>query len=191
MATLSPAALPSVDSLYNSIPTYESWSLRDGRDATTGVIAATGQMMCVGIPVRVAGALITNITVKWGTTGQATPTHWWFALYDWQATPAIVGQTADQAAAAIGVSATSTLPIAGGPKTLGPAGIYYGTFCVVSGAQPTVLAALAATASYSVPPLATQKRPNFAAGTGLTDTAPPTITGALTSTVTIPYVALT
>jgi hypothetical protein len=70
----------------------------------------TQVMLSVAIPLE-AGDVVTNLTFVSGDTQAGTPTNWWFALYDTQATPAKIAQTADQTSTAWAANTVKTVAL--------------------------------------------------------------------------------
>lgn len=152
----------------------------------TGSPALTTQIM-TAVPVAlVAGDVITNISCQAGATAAGTPTNWWFALYDSQATPALLtgGQTADQLTAAWAAFAVKTLPLATA-QTITKTAIYWVAIMVKATTVPTLMGSIA-----MKPIVATERNLAVTSGSALTTTAPPTLA---TPTVAnfAPYVCLT
>lgn len=75
-------------------------------DTAGSGVAASGVMYAVPIPVDV-GMLVSKISVLVGATAASTPTHGFAALYSGTsvASPPLIGQSTDQATAAIAASA--------------------------------------------------------------------------------------
>jgi hypothetical protein len=119
-----------------------------------------------------------------GATAAGTPTNWWFALYDTQATPALLAQTADQTSTAWAAFTVKTVALAT-VQTITKTGIYWVGIHAKATTVPTLLGCL------GVKPVVTGER-NLAqtSGAALTATAPTTIA---TPTVAnfVPYVVLT
>lgn len=118
-----------------------------------------------------AGDVVTNLTFHSGQTAAGTPTNYWAALYDTQATPALLAQSADQTSAAWAAFTAKTLALAS-PVTISKTGVYWAALMVKATTVPSLLGCL-------VPkPILTGER-NLAQssnGAALTTTAPSTIT---------------
>lgn len=150
----------------------------------SGSVALTTQVM-TSVPVKLAaGDVITNVSFVSGATAAGTPTNWWFALYDSQATPALLAQTADQTSTAWAAFTVKTVALAT-VQTITKTGIYWVAIHVKATTVPTLLGTV------GVKPIVTGER-NLAqtSGSALTATAPATIA---TPTVAnfVPYVVLT
>lgn len=155
-----------------------------GRLAAASDLAAltTQVMTSVAIPLQ-AGDLVTNLTFKSGATAAATPTNWWFALYDDSATPVLLGQSADQLTAAWAAATAKTLALASPVQILHP-GVYYAAVMVKAGTVPTLIGATTQ-AGASSGLLSTDKTLAQTSGSGLTGTAPGTIASG-TAVGTVP-----
>lgn len=142
---------------------------------TSGTMLATALYLA-------AGDTVTSLTFVSGTTGAATPTSWWFALYDNSATPALLAQTADQGSAAWSTTTAKTLALSA-PVTVDTSGVYYAAVMVAAGTAPTLIGCSGSSAAVLAgdPILARTQ------GSSLTGTAPATITGS-TTVNTIPLV---
>ena len=150
----------------------------------SGNVALTTQVM-TSVPVFLtAGDTITNISFMSGATAAGTPTNWWFALYDYQSTPALLAQTADQLTTAWAANTVMTKALATA-QSITRTGIYWAAIMVKATTVPTLMGCVA------VKPIVTGER-NLAqtSGSSLTTTAPATIA---TPTVAnfAPYVVLT
>lgn len=131
-----------------------------------------------------AGDVITNMTFRSGTTPATSPTHWWMALYDTQATPALIAQTADQLTAPIGASTVFTLPLVGGPYILSSTGVYYAvlmTACSVT--IPSITCWAFPSNAVSLGNVAGQKPYAVQGAGGLTTTASATLSLATATSV--------
>lgn len=189
---MSPIYNPAVafdrEQYYNTATTYESIPRRA---VNVGTLArqGTGRQELVGVFLP-AGFTVTNIGVEWGTTGSATPTNWWFALYDTQATPALIAQTADQLTTAISASVMTTLALASPAPYLVPVtGLYYATVMVAAASQPTHCGSSIANSGLGTA-LTGMKRLTGGDAGPLTTTAPNTLVPTGNSTSQI-YVRLT
>lgn len=160
---------------------------RDEITSQTLGMALTGVMYVVGVKCY-RGDVLTNIGVRWGTTGQASPTNWWFALYD----PSLnlIGQTPDQTTTAIAASSFTRFAMTGGPYTMAATGIHYACIMVASAAQPTLIGkSLVVTGAAGGFVTGQKKIVGTSVATGFTTTAPGTV-AISTSTPGIPYIVL-
>jgi hypothetical protein len=146
--------------------------------------ALTTQVMTSVALYLEAGEVVTNLTFCSATTAAGTPTNWWFALYSTAATPALLGQTADQTSTAWAANTAKTVALAT-PYTVPTSGIYYAAIHVKATTVPTLLgASLNVNASAAV--VTGQKVLALTSGSALTDTAPATI-ATPTTVATVPY----
>ena len=146
--------------------------------------ALTTQVMTSVALYLEAGDVVTNLTFCSATTAAGTPTNWWFALYDTQATPALIAQTADQLTAAWAANTAKTLALSA-PYTVTASGVYYAAAMVKATTVPTLLgASLNATAAAAV--ITGQKVLAQTSGSSLVATAPATI-ATPTTVGTVPY----
>jgi hypothetical protein len=147
----------------------------------------TAVMTSVGIYLE-AGDVVTNLTFCSATTAAGTPANWWFALYSTAATPALLGQTADQTSTAWAANTAKTVALAT-PYTVVTSGIHYAAIMVKASTPPTLLgASLNVNASSAV--VSGQKVLSQTSGSALTDTAPATI-ATPTAIAAVPYVVIT
>lgn len=181
------SVLPTTQQLYvnGGTPVYrETYE----RIYTSGAVAmpATGIMLNVAVPLY-AGDIITNISFR-VTGSYTTPTAWFVALYDTQATPALVAQSADQATGTLLSGALKTIALGSpAPYTVPTTGIYWASFGAAHGGAGTFLGT---TLGISGGVYVTgQHALTTTSGSGLTGTAPATITGASSNTSHI-YMAL-
>jgi hypothetical protein len=152
--------------------------------ADTG--ALTTQVM-TSVPVYLRrGDVVTNLTFRSGATAAGTPTNWWFALYSSAATPALLGQSADQLTAAWAATTNKTLPLAS-PVTITAEGVYWAAVMVKATTVPT-LVGVSTTASAGI--ATGEKNLAQTSGSALTTTAPATIASP-TAAATVPLVILT
>lgn len=147
----------------------------------------TGVMLSTAI-VLFAGDVVTSITFRSGATAAATPSNWWFALYSNAATPALLGQTADQTTTAWGTHTNMTLALAS-PVTITEDGVYYASVMVAAGTPPTFSGTSTATAGAAGAIVTGQKQLSYTSGSGLTTTAPATI-ATPANVGSQPYVAI-
>lgn len=143
--------------------------LTDSAGDTGNVALATGVMTSVPI-FLVSGDLITNLSFVSGATAAGTPTAWWFGLYDTQATAALIAQSADQTTTAWAANTVKTLALSAAyrvPKT----GLYYAAINVTATTPPSLIGAVGAK-----PVITGERNLSQSSGSGLTTTAPATIT---------------
>lgn len=146
----------------NNLPRYPLDDVAEAISATTGVLTT--------VPIWLeAGDTITNLSFLSGATAANTPTHWWFALYSAAATPALLAQTADQAAAAWAADTWKTLPLATAQK-ISASGIYYAGITMTATAVVSLMGARGAK-----PLVGAEGNLAQTSGAGLTTTAPATI----------------
>lgn len=145
----------------------------------------TQVMLSVAVPWQ-AGDVVTNITFKSGATAAATPTNWWFALYNSAGT--LLGQTADQTTTAWAANTAMTLPLAT-PQLVSTAQVLYASIMVKAGTVPTLLGLNMALAG-AAGSIAGSKVRAQTSGSSLTATAPATISSP-TTVATLAYAVLT
>jgi hypothetical protein len=145
----------------------------------------TGTMFSCAIYLP-AGCVVTNITFRSSGTASGTAGHGWFALYSNAATPALLGQTADQTGAGwFGAGTIKTLALTGA-QTITTSGVYYVAVMCASGTMPTLTGTVLNDVSVSSPVVTGMKTLAQVSGSALTTTAPGTITGG-TSVITQGY----
>lgn len=154
---------------------------------TDASVLTTAVLTSVAIPLQ-AGDLVTNITVKSGATAAGTPANYWFALYDDSATPALVGQSADQTSTAWAANTVKTLALAT-PYRVPRTGVYYVGIMVKASTPPTLLGASVGLAGAAASILSSKVLAQTS-GSALTDTAPATITSG-TAIAAVPLVVVT
>jgi hypothetical protein len=135
----------------------------------TGSAPLVTQVMTTVPLFLTAGDVITNLTFHSGQTAAGTPTNYWAALYDAQATPALLAQSADQTTAAWAAFTAKAFALSA-PQTINKTGVYWAALMVKATAVPSLLGCL-------VPkPILTGER-NLAqsSGSALVATAPATI----------------
>jgi hypothetical protein len=157
------------------------------RGASTDVAAAltTQVMLSVGIPLE-AGDVVTSLTFLSGATAAGTPLNWWFALYSLAATPALLGQSADQTTTAWAADTAKTLALAT-PQLITVPGIYYASIMVKATTVPSLMCTVLGRVSAAGAVVTGQKVLSQTSGAALTATAPATI-ATPTTVVNIPYV---
>jgi len=141
--------------------------------APTGWVSGTMVSWAIFLP---KGAVVTNITFKTSGTGTGTAGHGWFALYDTQATPALLSQTADQTGASWWAASTVKTLALNAPQTAASSGIYYVSCMVASGTMPTLVGVTANDTNISGAFISGMKVLAQVSGSSLTTTAPGTIT---------------
>lgn len=161
----------------------------DRRYVTSNLSALTTQVMLSAAVYLEAGETVTNLTFLSGATAAGTPTNWWFALHSSAATPALLGQSADQTSTAWAANTAATLALAT-PYAVTATGIYYASVMVKATTPPTLAGVTLENAAAAGAVVAGQKILAQTSGSGLTTTAPATITSA-TTVATIPYVIIT
>lgn len=144
------------------------FGLVDSAGDSGHVALADAVMTSTPLPL-VAGDLITNLSFLSGATAVNTPAHWWFALYDTQATPALIAQSADATSEAWAANTWKTKALGTAyrvPKT----GVYWAAIMQDATAVGSLIGCLGARA------LLTGER-NLAqnSGAALAATAPATI----------------
>lgn len=159
--------------------------LRITSDLVAGLV--TQVMTTVAIPLQ-AGDKVTSITFLSGATPAGTPTNWWFGLYDNSATPALLGQSADQLTAAWAANTAKTLALAT-PFTVVTPGVYYVACMVKATSVPTLVGVTLATATSAGAVIAGQKILAQNSGSALTTTAPATVASPTTQAV-VPWVGI-
>lgn len=151
--------------------------------ATDGNVAAltTQVMTSVGMYLEL-GDVVTSLTFVSGTTAAGTPTNWWFALYSSAATPALLGQTADQTTTAWAANTAKTVALTT-PYTVTATGIYYAACMVKATTPPTLVGRTLHNAVESGAIITGQKILAQTSGSSLTTTAPATIASPTTVAV--------
>lgn len=160
------------------------------RTQCAGNLAAltTQVMTSVALFLR-AGDVVENLSFMSATTAANTPTNWWFALYSNAATPALLGQSADQLTAAWAANTTKTLELSS-PVTISETGVYYAAIMVKATAVPTLVGATLHHANVSGGVLAGESVLARTSGSSLDTTAPATI-ATPTTVATVPLVIAT
>jgi hypothetical protein len=151
---------------------------------STDLVASlvTQVMTSVALPL-VQGDRVTNLSFLSGATAASVPTNWWFALYD--ASGALLQQSADQLTAAWAADAVKTLALAS-PVVIPVDGIYYAAIMVKATTVPTLMGKTTARAAAAGAVDSRQKVLAQNSGSGLTTTAPATIASPTTQAV-VPY----
>lgn len=159
------------------------------RELGANLSALTTQVMLSSVLPLEVGDLVTNLTFLSGATAAGTPTNWWFALYDYSATPALIAQTADQLTAAWAADTAKTLALSSAylvPRS----GVYYAAIMVKATTVPTLAGRSLENAAASSAIVNGQKVIAQTSGAALTTTAPATI-ATPTAVATVPYVVAT
>lgn len=185
---VAPAQLSSEQAALNGSPTGLFRPNLRRSECGGNLAALTTQVMTDVALYLEAGDIVTNLTFCSATTAAGTPTNWWFALYSTAATPALLGQTADQATAAWAANTAKTLALAA-PYTVPVTGIYRAAVHVKATTPPTLLGATV-NANASAAVVTGQKVLASTSGSALTDTAPATI-ATPTTVATVPYCVAT
>lgn len=142
--------------------------------ATSDVAAALTTQVMTSVAIFLeAGDRVTSLSFLSGATAAGTPTNYWFALYDTSATPALIGQTADQLTAAWAADTLKTLAL-GLPFLVLVPGIYYAACMVKATTVPSLVAKVAGRAAINGSVLGS-KAIAQTSGSSLTTTAPATI----------------
>ena len=179
------------DFLLNGKPTGATFieSIRR-QDAQSDVAAAltTQVMTAIAMPVQ-KGQIITSLTFLSGATAAGTPTNWWFALYDDQATAALIAQTADQLTAAWALDTPKTLALATPYEVPRSATVVYAACMVKATTVPSLQCRVLGRASASAAVVSGQKALSVTSGAALTTTAPATL-ATPTAVANIPYCVL-
>jgi hypothetical protein len=174
--------------LLNGSPTGMFRATLRRSECSGNLAALTTQVMTSVAICLEAGDVVTNLTFMSGATAANVPTNWWFGLYDTQATPALIAQTADQLTAAWAADTAKTLALSA-PYTVPTTGVYYAAVMVKATTPPTLIGAtVQADASGAV--VTGQKVLARTSGSALTGTAPGTI-AASTTVGTVPYAVAT
>ncbi|WP_329564666.1 hypothetical protein [Kitasatospora sp. NBC_01266] len=140
--------------------------LADSAALTSGVMLATA------LPLY-AGDLVSSLTFHSGSVAAASPTNWWFALFDDSATPQFLAQSVDQGSAAWAANTAVTLPMSAQQQIVRN-GIYYAALMVKAATPPSILG-LATLTGGVVGYTAADKLLTSNSGSTLAGTAPGTI----------------
>jgi hypothetical protein len=165
----------------------ESFNRKYPSTVVTPAGFTTGTMVNTAI-VLYAGDVVTNLTFIAGGTAEATGTHCWVALYDTQATPALVSgsQSTDQTGAGFfSASAVHTMAL-GTPFTVVTSGVYYASLSITAGTMPTLVCSAVANTIIGGAAITGQKVLASVSGSALAGTAPATIASP-TTVVSGPY----
>jgi len=187
------------------MPPYRRSISRGDVNTVTGAIGASGVGYVVAVPVQ-PGDVIHSISFVAGSTAGATLTHSFAAIFNGAAsTSALIAQSADNTGASWAANAVRTYTLAtpyvvGGttytPQGSAPASTQngpqiLGVMLSVTGTTIPTLHGMAGGPGTAAPVLAGQVALAQTAGSGLTATAPTTLTGAAASaTGFVPYVLL-
>lgn len=185
--TLQLAYVNTQETYLNGYPAFMRANLP--RSVAVGNLAAlsTGVMTSTAV-LLFTGDVVTNLTFISGATAAGTPTHWWFALYDTSATPALIAQTADQTSGAWAANTAKTLALST-PYTVTTTGIYYAACMVTATTPPTLVGASVQTGAAGAV-IVGMKSVAQTSGSSLTATAPTTIASP-TTVGTMPFVIAT
>jgi hypothetical protein len=175
-------------------------ALRQELTVAAAAFAGSGVLLLVQAHCLI-NTKISNFNFLAGTTGDAGPTNQWMALYDNNRN--LLAISADALTAAITASVVTTYPVAsvnstpGTPATGAPVaatsfttyytGRYYIGLLIATSNAPTLTASAAVVAANKMVPI------NSGTSTGsLTSPSTiPTVAGAITGTVNVPYFYLT
>ncbi len=172
---LAPAGMP-----YQSVPRGNHAS------AVTTMTSGALWLVAVGIP---GGVSIGNIQFLSNSTAAATPTHWWFGLYDQNRVQ--LATTADQLTAAWAASAIKKLAVANTAAGAATSyrttysGLYYLGFMMTATTMPTMTSTTALAALQAAPPILG----GIGSGSQTTPPAFPFTTGVITPASTNLYCA--
>ena len=155
-----------------------SYGRMEASSSTDVAAALTTQVMTAVALFLEVGDKVTSLSFLSGATAASVPTNWWFALYDTAATPALLGQTADQATAAWAANTVKTLPLVTA-YTATVTGIYYAVCMVKATTVPSLIAKVAATAAANGSILSS-KVVAQTSGAALVATAPATLAAPTT-----------
>lgn len=157
---------------------------------------ASGAMLSVSIPLM-AGDIVTKISFRSGATAAATPTHYFFALYDPLGN--FIAQTADQTSTAWAADTTIDLALTtpyqvGATSGVAPTyyagpGAYRVAISMAAGTIPSLVGVTLARSSVSTSIYSTDKPLAQTSGSGITATAPATI-ATPTASVVYPWVGV-
>lgn len=179
---------PTPDFYLNGSNNYRETITRVQAQQVTGSTPGTGIAHGNAV-VCYAGDVFTNMTFRSGTTPANGPTHWWMALYDTSATPALIAQTADQTTTPIGASTPFTLPLVGGPYTITTTGTYYAVLMTACTTTIPTITCWAFNSNAMALGFAGQKPLSVQGAGSLTTTAPATLSLA-TATSVYAYILL-
>jgi hypothetical protein len=157
---------------------YRASIWRDDLTSDVAAALATGVMTLSGIYLQ-AGDTVSRIGVPIGNTAAGTPTHSWTALYT--TAGVLMGQSADQAAAAIAANGVQDLALVT-PQVISTSGVYYAAYMVAATTVPSLLCMVYGRATVSTGWLTGQSVLAGTAGTALTTTAP-AAAGTITAVV--------
>lgn len=162
-------------------------TLRDNgirRSAGSDLAALTTQVMTDVALYLEKGDVVKYLTFVSGATAAASPTNWWFALYD-PAGATLLGQTADQLTAAWAANTAAKLALAS-PYVVPATGVYRAAVMVKATTVPT-LAGATVRAAVSAAVAAGQAVLAQTSGSALVGSAPASI-ATPTAVATVPYV---
>jgi hypothetical protein len=104
---------------------------------TNGVIGASGLVTSVAVYLP-KGLVVTSIGHMAATTGYTSGTHEWAAIYDTQATPALIGQSTDVTSGTTWAAYTMIKHTLATAYQVPTSGVYYLSLSV-TGTSPTLL----------------------------------------------------
>ena len=185
---LQPNAVRPYDWYLNGSPSALVRSNISRIDVGSDTAAITSGTMLSTAILLFAGDVVTNLTFTSGGTAGGSLTHWGFALYDTQATPALIAQTADQTSGAWAANAAKTLALAT-PYTVLTTGFYRAAVWIAASTVPTLMGRTAMTGA-AAGVVTGQVVLAQTSGSGLTATAPATIATPSTA-LQVPYVVVT
>ncbi len=161
----------------------------DAGDQSTDVAAALTTQVITAVPIVLeVGDRVTSISALSGATAASVPTNYWFALYDTAATPALLGQSADQTTAAWAADTVKTLALATA-YTATATGVYYVALMVKATTVPSLICRVAGRAAANGALLTGYKVKGLTSGAALTTTAPATL-ATPTTVANRPWVAV-
>jgi hypothetical protein len=159
------------------------------QEITTDVAAALTTQIMTGAAMHLrVGDVVTKIGFLVGATAAGTPTNSWVALYSSAATPALMAQSADQAAGAIAANALYELSLAT-PQTITVEGFYVCALMSKATTVPSLQCHVSPLASANGAVITGMAPLAATSGSALVATAPATW-AAPTTVVNIPYVTV-
>jgi hypothetical protein len=137
------------------------------------------------------GTLVTNLAWMTSTTAESNPVHAWAALYDTSATPALIGQSTDDAAHTWAADTLKKFTLAT-PYRVATTGVYYASLMLAAtvGTHKTTVVHTSTTLDNAAANFQTGAFDRcVTSGSSLTTTAPGTITSTTVKGFT-PYIAV-
>ncbi len=151
---------------------------------------STGVMSSAAIYLQ-KGTIVTSLAFMSSTTAESNPVHAWAALYDTAATPALIGQSTDDAAHAWTANTLKKFTLASA-YTVTTSGVYYASL-MLAATVPTIKTSVVHTSTTLVNAAAQFQTGAFdrvvTSGTSLTTTAPGTI-ASTTVTGATPWIGV-